>query len=344
MEKNKKYKHLQMSNLIAEKNSSYGDIQCPVCSECLEVSPFEGFRDYNLFLCRKCDLVFSHPMQTIRSDVFSRMYEDRGFYLGFATSLGIGHKRFFQKYKPPLKVLDVGCSVGLFPFMCQNKGFKVTGIEVDKKAVSLGRSLFPNVCLHTGDLTDFMKDESSEKFDIVTLFEVIEHIESPCKMLSMCCKALKPRGKVIIFVPNRLRTPKLYREMVDSGVDAPPHHLTKWSKKALKNLMNKAGLIDIKIESLGKYRHIWLPSFGFLSKIRNSILRDSLKRESSASPGGEMQEVDFSKYNMSAGNVYSFLASLKITIDRCLFWPADIYYKMKGFERDGLYAEGIWPN
>jgi SAM-dependent methyltransferase len=80
-------------------------------------------------------------------------------------------------------------------------------------------------------------------FDVITSFDMLEHIASPVSLVSAAFDLLKPGGVFVITVPRLDRYPELF----DIEADFPPHHYTIWTRKALSALLMKAGFNQINI-------------------------------------------------------------------------------------------------
>lgn len=306
---------------------------CPVCRSENPIF-FEKFNTNTLYRCKDCDIVFSDTMKGMSREEYSSFYGGRGLHKYLASTLSIGQKLFLSRHNKLIReeedLLDVGTSSGLFVAACCREGINVLGIDTDKEAINLGRKLFPEATLLEKNLGEMINE--GRKFDYVTAFEVLEHVEAPQEFIDQCRCLLKPNGKLIFFVPNRNRTPILYKEMVDRGDDKPPHHLTKWSKKSLTVAFEKAGLQKIFLQDIGKYRFSSLHSFGFATSIRNKVIAGG---ESSRTKTAE------SVYNHSYRKLFSFLSDSKTILDKILFFWKDIALKSQGYEKDGLYAECV---
>lgn len=307
---------------------------CPACFGAKR-SEFEKFGEFTLYKCDNCDLVYSLPMKAMSPDGYGEMYANIGLHGDFATALESGHLEFLKRNKPVAgrnKLLDVGTSTGLFVHSAKLAGFEAVGVETDARAVEAGKKMFPGISLENISLGELSDRE--DRYNYVTLFEVLEHVSEPRSLLADAKKLLFPGGKLAVFVPNRNRTPKLYKEMVDRGIDLPPHHLSKWSKQSLIDIFKSLGLKNIRVEDVGKYRFPLLPALGIASRVKNRIIKTS------AIPSGDNAAAKSKKADCFRF-VYRKFADARMLADKALFFWIDLIYKFKGSEKDGLYAEGI---
>jgi methionine biosynthesis protein MetW len=142
------------------------------------------------------------------------------------------------------RVLDVGCGAGVLARMLADKcGAEFVGIEPDPARAARARERSLEV--HLGSLTDEIVREIGS-FDIVLFADVLEHLPNPQSVLLLSRSALKPRGAVIVSVPNvahwsvrlsLLRGIFKYRE---SGImDAT--HLRWFTGDSIRSLLTSSG-------------------------------------------------------------------------------------------------------
>ncbi|GAB5560423.1 MAG: hypothetical protein SynsKO_20700 [Synoicihabitans sp.] len=124
------------------------------------------------------------------------------------------HGLDFSKYQSqePLSVLDVGGGYGFFAseFKNKNPNSIVTVVEPSKGRVATGKRLlqekFPDRPLPVFD-TSLIGEKYTEqhrgKYDVITLWHVLEHLTNPCEFLEMLGKLVKPDGGIVcVEVPN----------------------------------------------------------------------------------------------------------------------------------------------
>ena len=97
-----------------------------------------------------------------------------------------------------LKLLDVGCSNGAFIFTANKSGIQCEGIEPAKEAALAAQKA--GLKVHQGFLEE--SDFPKESYDIITLFEVIEHLKNPVELLNACNRLLKKNGIMVIRTAN----------------------------------------------------------------------------------------------------------------------------------------------
>lgn len=103
--------------------------------------------------------------------------------------------RFPQKGR----LLDVGCATGVFLDMARKEGWEVEGVEISPDLASYARKNF-SLKVHEHDLTQ--QKINTKPFQIITLFDLIEHIPDPNLMIAACQKLLVEDGLLLIRTPT----------------------------------------------------------------------------------------------------------------------------------------------
>ncbi len=135
------------------------------------------------------------------------------------------------------RVLDVGCSTGLFLHEMAEHGWQAEGVELSEGAADYARRRF-GLAVFTGMLEDAPLADGS--FDVVTFWDVLEHVYSPSSTLALAARLLKPGGLLLVHVPNwdSPERPLFGRHW--AGWD-PPRHLYVFDRASLGGLMEAAG-------------------------------------------------------------------------------------------------------
>ena len=100
--------------------------------------------------------------------------------------------------QPPGILLDIGCYTGIFLEIGQQAGWKVHGNELSSWGVKMARK--SNLDIFEGDIETISLTEKS--LDVVTLWDVVEHLSDPGKVLAKAHKLLKPGGIVLSSEPS----------------------------------------------------------------------------------------------------------------------------------------------
>jgi 2-polyprenyl-3-methyl-5-hydroxy-6-metoxy-1,4-benzoquinol methylase len=138
--------------------------------------------------------------------------------------------QFALKYVKEKSVLDYGCGSGYGSHILASNACKVTAVDVSDEAIEYARNLYfaNNLTYKTvSELTD-------EKFDIITSFQVIEHVPDAKDFIQKIKKLLKQDGYLLISTPDK--TNRLFK-----FIQQPWNvfHVKEYSSTSLKNLLNK---------------------------------------------------------------------------------------------------------
>lgn len=108
----------------------------------------------------------------------------------------------FISPKTSPSLLDIGCGTGSFLFHCERKfGFaKLHGLEYDDRLVEQAIKNLSRAKISQGNAEKLPYEDYS--FDVVTSFQVIEHVSEPSVMLSEIKRILKPDGILLLTTPN----------------------------------------------------------------------------------------------------------------------------------------------
>ena len=140
-------------------------------------------------------------------------------------------------------ILEIGVGTGIHLLNFDKLGYQVTGIEPDPvSAKFLNQKLKNGTCIN-----GYIEDLSFEdKFDVVFLYHVVEHIEHPLSMLKKCKDILKDNGIIIIAVPDCENSFSL-----ESSI-SNPFHIWHFSKKSFETIRKKLDMNLLSSESFAR--------------------------------------------------------------------------------------------
>lgn len=214
-------------------------------------------RGFQIFKCQTCTLIFVSPrgneFQIYDRDYFSGAVHGYGFVnYEEDKSASMGYLKKYLKWLKDLgiekdaKLLDVGAANGFFVSLAEKKGLNATGIELSEDAVDwakkLGRKVFQS---------DAMSMSLSDKFDVITVLDVLEHLSQPEEFLRRVKVNLNTNGFLLINVPNEGSLfAKLSGKSWHSYV--PPEHLFYFNRKSLYSILSMNGYEVVKMRSISK--------------------------------------------------------------------------------------------
>lgn len=161
-----------------------------------------------------------------------------------------GHKFFLQDDAAPSagELLDIGCGTGNFLAAARKAGYRVSGIELDRNAARFAKERLGLERVFPLTISEFAVQQTQERFDVVTFFEVLEHQTTPAEFLQSVKACLRPRGFIALSVPNRERW-----LTAPDVVDYPPNHFLRWNAGALTKFLSSKGfeVLTIREEAAG---------------------------------------------------------------------------------------------
>jgi 2-polyprenyl-3-methyl-5-hydroxy-6-metoxy-1,4-benzoquinol methylase len=208
---------------------------------------------HTIVQCLNCGLVYANPRydsgemlakyETVEDPLY--VEEREGRVLTFER-----HLRPLEELVPPKpgrRLLDVGCHIGVFVEIAARHGWDAWGVEPSHWAASQARAAGLQVVEGTMATTGF--DDAS--FDVITLWDVIEHLEYPSAELGQVQRLLKPGG---LLVAHTMDLDSLFARLM--GRRWPwlmEMHLYYFTRQTLTLLMEKAGFEVLAIKAQGRY-------------------------------------------------------------------------------------------
>ena len=225
---------------------------------------------YNIFQCLHCGLYRTHLPYSYRQ--FLKKYYAKGYFTGQANRAGYANyvddssaiRRNARKYLELIskhklvgqRLLDIGCATGTFLAEAQKYGFKPFGIDASSYAITQAQKVF-NSQVKLGTLSTVKFPPRS--FDLITMFDVFEHLHDPDQDLRRCHKLLKTNGILVINTGN---TNSFLAKLEGHNWHffIPPQHLYFYSAANLKTLLKAHGFKILQVYTTGKHitlRYLW---------------------------------------------------------------------------------------
>ncbi|HEX8429505.1 class I SAM-dependent methyltransferase [Hymenobacter sp.] len=220
--------------------------ECLLCSGS-ELVALPEFNKAQLVQCKACDFVFCGPVPTPEELSIHYSWYPRNDDISPITI-----KRYnelldgFEKYRKTGKILDVGCGNGHFLVVAKQRGWEVYGTEFSEEAVAIGIAKGINMLEGQLDVANYQP----ESFDVITSFEVLEHINNPIDEVNKFKALLRPRGLLYLTTPNFNSVLRYYLKEKWSVIEYP-EHLTYYTASTLKKLMAGNGFAVERIYTTG---------------------------------------------------------------------------------------------
>ena len=236
--------------IIAE----YAPVGCNLCGSSQSEHVFSK-RGYDLVRCGSCGLAYiANPpdeegiraIYTATSSYHDELLDTGSGEYARQTRIARQHIAMLSRFRPNLAgltVLDIGCSSGIFLDQARGAGMVPQGAELSPETAAFAREAL-DLDVHHGDWRGAGHDDAS--FDIITLFDVIEHLPDPLSELSALRRLLKPGGLLLQSTPDIDGLFPRLSEKLANRLDywphpEPPHHLFQFSQATLSRMTEKAG-------------------------------------------------------------------------------------------------------
>ena len=191
--------------------------------------------------CASCDLEFFSPSLFGDADFYSKLSKNSWYYEGDKWEYDVALEAIVLH--KPSTLLEIGCGEGYFLEKIQSLGIKSIGVDINQDAIRECRQKG----LHVDARSIAQIDES---YDMVVLFEVLEHMEDLGELFNILSKKIvKKGGYLVVAVPN----PEGYLSNFENNLlDMPPHHNSIWRLSCFRKLDKLFGfsVIDYQREPI----------------------------------------------------------------------------------------------
>jgi len=150
------------------------------------------------------------------------------------------HQFFIENINEDDKVLDIGCGNGALTFDLAKKAKEILGIDMNRENIEKATKIYsaPNIEYIIGDATKY---NFSERFDVIVLSNILEHVKDRVEFLK---KIKKKAAKILIRVPMINRDwITLYKKELGTEWRLDKTHYVEYTLDSLKNELTRAGLI-----------------------------------------------------------------------------------------------------
>lgn len=272
-------------------------VPCPLCQgvRARAVALKFGLR---IVRCRSCGHIFANP-RLLRADVEKR-YDSPEFFSEYleahqATREGYdlaflrGHYGLYLdlirgRLSPGAKLLDLGCGAGLFLKAAEADGWAAEGTEISRQLAAYARDV-AGVKVRLGRLEEIRWPPGT--FDVVTLFDVLEHLPDPLRTLTEVGRLLKTDGAVLISTPDYDSLSRLFLGKA-WAVLSPAEHLSLFTSGTLGALIERAGLSVLAIRNL----LVFNPDYTHRKRLRHSLWKSLHARLARTRPAARLRNYD----------------------------------------------------
>jgi len=233
------------------------------CTLCGEESPpqeraiFKKFR-FPYVRCPSCGLIY--PSIRPKRNYIENLYTSGRFakahkelYLPSAeyrmkTIFRERVKELIMPRVPKGRLLDIGCSSGHFLKVAHAHGFDVHGMELNPEMVRFATEELGLPNIKADVLTENTYPENY--FDVITVWDVLEHVPDPGEILVQAFRTLKPGGWIFGYTEN-VDSFNVFITDRDSEIFMPDVHLRHYSPETFKKEFEKAGFVVREVMTKG---------------------------------------------------------------------------------------------
>jgi len=243
---------------------------CPICNNCspiladrfkteqiiqkylelnIEIGQYyKGYEDIALMGCRNTSTRFFSP-SSLAGDArfYELLYKTLGSQLYYPEDKWEHYKAAEFIIKNDLKsILDIGAGSGIFLERLPKDRNK-NALEFNNEAIKVLNEKAINA--YCQNIEEFSSDKANlEKYDIITAFQVLEHIPNVFSFINSILKCLKPGGYIVFGTPNNV--PYLYGYDKYHALNLPPHHINLFNSESFKKISKffSLRLVDIDVE------------------------------------------------------------------------------------------------
>jgi 2-polyprenyl-3-methyl-5-hydroxy-6-metoxy-1,4-benzoquinol methylase len=237
--------------------------KCPVCGAPHTSNVLARFSDRTYCICAKCNAIYmkrlSPPQIEYSVDYFFEDYKKQygKTYLEDFPNLTMLAKSRLSRIKSilaasyrrncELQLLDIGCAYGAFLAEAQKNNFDAAGIDPSEGAVA-----YINNTLNIQAWRGFFPLDIPCRFDVITMWYVIEHFKDPAPALQKVYSLLKPGGIFAFSTPSSCGVSGRFslKKFLEKS---PADHWTIWSPRSIKKQLGPYGFSIKKIIVTGHH-------------------------------------------------------------------------------------------
>jgi 2-polyprenyl-3-methyl-5-hydroxy-6-metoxy-1,4-benzoquinol methylase len=237
-------------------------VPCNLCGSS-ERQPYCPENGLGLVQCQQCGLVYVSPrpdpaeLYALYGETYFHNNESGvvGYTNYIADEQNIRQTsdrrlKHVERFVKPGKMLDVGCATGFFIDEAKKRGWQVQGLDVSSFAVEYAREHFGLDVQH-GSFTEL--DYPKGAYDLVSLWDVIEHVPDPTSYVRRTAELLRKDGVVVLATPDVGSIPARLTGKRWVGYKLSEEHIYYFSVQTLTKMLNDAGFDVVNVRHVGKY-------------------------------------------------------------------------------------------
>jgi 2-polyprenyl-3-methyl-5-hydroxy-6-metoxy-1,4-benzoquinol methylase len=193
--------------------------------------------------CRNCHLIYVNPIEKaskINGAYFQMRNDDASIIRQARLTASESQVRLIKRYGNGGRLLDIGCGEGFFLFGASKAGYATKGIEIAQGAAEYAKGEF-GLDVEARAFEELQFPEGY--FDVITLWQVLEHMPYPLKVLKEVHRILKPGGLVAASTPDI--GGMMARILRRKWWNLRRVHVNQFTAKTLIDMLYHAGFRDL---------------------------------------------------------------------------------------------------
>ena len=214
--------------------------------------------------CERCRLAFTAPQPAVMDKYYASSYRQYG-----PATLAALHwlyrrraRQWHRSFDRPGRALELGCGDATMLRTLRDAGWRVVGLERTADVAAHASTRLGQPVL-VGDLDSI---DPSDRFDLIVLFQVLEHMGDPLSVLRRCAALLTPHGQLVIGVPNIASWQAGYAGNMWFHLDVPRHPF-HFSPESLTTLCRRAGMEVVEVSYVSPEHD----PFGWVQSVLNKV-------------------------------------------------------------------------
>jgi SAM-dependent methyltransferase len=253
--------------------------------------------------------------------IYERMAATQELHWWFAGRRQIlNHLLHSLQLSPKSSILEVGCGTGANIPMLRDFG-SVAAVELDAVSRERVRATM-NADVAAGSLPDDLP-YADRKFDVICLFDVLEHVERDQEALCVLRKRLAPNGLLIITVPAY--------QWLYSSHDAQHHHYRRYTARQVRTMAKAAGLRPTRV---GYYNTLLFP-LALVRRLAEKLL-NLPPSDDSTLPASLLNHLLHRVFSLEAGYIRRWFFPFGLSVIGLFHAGEDVHPSVPNFDNDHI--------
>lgn len=247
---------------------------CNLCGS-HDTQPYCPENERGLVQCQTCGLVYvgNQPQAQELYALYGETYfqNDESAEVGYSDYIAdegnirkTAQRRLehIERFITPGRMIDVGCAMGFFINEAQENGWQVAGLDVSQFATNYVSERFGHE-VHNGSLLDADLPEAA--YDLVTMYDVIEHVPDPKAYVERVATLLQSGGIFELATPDVGSLPARLTGKNWIGYKLSEEHVYYFAIPTLRRMLEEAGFEVVHVRHIGKHvtMRLFLDRLGF---------------------------------------------------------------------------------